>query len=771
VGNDVSFTRVIGRAPTGRAPARPRVANPKLIPPRIQPGMLRRGTLCRALDVEARLTVLSAPVGYGKTTLLRSWCIERREPVLWITLDPGDDDTVRLWGHIAAAAEAVDGAISAAALDRLGARSRNVSSAVDELMNGLLAHEAPVTIVLDDLHAIHSRASLLSLEHAIGRLPGNVRLLASSRSDPGIGVARLRARGELTELRAAELAFSIDEAEQLMRVHEIELSPEGLELLVERTEGWPAGLYLAALWLGRLDDPEAGVKSFAGSSRHVADYLVDEVLSSLDPDTRDFLLRTSVLDRFTPELCDAVLDRDDSSSRLAEVASSNLFVVPLDAREEWYRYHHLFRDVLQLELGREQAGELRRRAAGWCQSRGLAEDAIEYAVAAGDAAAVAELLVANDVALVRSGQLRNFLQWVKWLPEELLLEHPQLLAGCTVVAVLLGLPELDVQRLLAVAARVRREASERWTPYAEAIVQATRALLIEDGDVGAAVEHGRSAVAAARADGDAITPGALAALAIANFYAGDRDESRRAAEEALRYPPAGETYVHAQIGGLGVLALLAAEDGGGPSSPAWANEALELARSRFEIKLWPTSLAHCALALVHAGRGELDRAERHAMRAERLRRSPHPTVGHAHTLVVLARVRMQRSRIASARSDLARARQMIDGFADPGCLPELASAIEREMPAGRFTRRDRALEDPSPAELSVLRGLAEGLSRREIAERSFISLNTVKTHIRELYRKLGAGSRTEALVKARAFGLLAGEAPDHPGDRLASSNT
>ena len=381
--------------------------------PRVQAGTLRRARLLEMLDRDGgvALTMVDAAVGYGKTTLLRSWCAERPEAVIWMTLDAADDDPVRLWTHLATAVERLGEGLGDRALMCLGVRGAPVETAVDELMNGLVAYGQPITIVLDDLHAVGSERSLRSLAHAIERLPATARVLVSTRSDPAISLARLRARGALVEIRAPELAFTVDEARELILREGIELSEESVELLAERTEGWPAGLYLAALWLRDVEDPDQGVRSFAGSARHVADYVTDEVLTALSRHTRDFLLGTSVLGRFTPDLCDAVLERNDSAAVLAELARSNMFLVALDADGDWYRYHHLFGELLQLELGGEAAPVLRRRAAAWCRAHGLVEDAIEYAAAAGDAETVAELLC-RESPRVRLGGAGRAVSWL-----------------------------------------------------------------------------------------------------------------------------------------------------------------------------------------------------------------------------------------------------------------------------------------------------------------------------------------------------------------------
>ena len=738
------------------APAAP-VIESKLMLPRVHAGTLRRARLFELLDDGdgAALTVLDASVGYGKTTLLRSWCAERAEPVIWMTLDGSDDDPVRLWTHLATGVARLGDGLGHRALTRVGVRPAAVETGVDELMNGLVAYGRPATIVLDDLHTVRSETSLRSIEHAIERLPPTVRLVVATRSEPAISLAALRASRALIEIRARELAFTVDEARELIAREGITLSGKSLELLVERTEGWPAGLYLAALWLRDFAEPDDGVQAFAGSARHVADYLTAEVLTALDPQTRDFLVRTSVLDRFTPELCDAVVDREGSAAVVAQLARSNMFLVASDARGEWYRYHHLFGELLRLELGPEETHIVRRRAIAWCRAHGLIEDAIEYAAAGGDAELVAQLLVEHDRELVWGGRAGQFLRWVRWLPSELLIERPSLPAGGAVAASLLGAPEVEIQRLLTVAERARRERPELWSPYAEAITEVTRANGLSRGDVGAAVDHARRAIAAARQSGaDVLAVGALAALSQALYFAGDLDDARRLALEAAERPDAAgvpEGYV----GSLGLLALIDAERGRNESAHAWAHQAISFARQRFQADSWVASLPHLGLALAYVATGRLDEAERQALRGERLRRSPQPTVGHAHALLMLAQVRIARSRLARAAGDLGRAQRSIAEFRDPGRLPAIAARIERDLMAARADDNERQIvEQPSRAELAVLRGLTDGLSRREIGDQLYISLNTVKSHTRELYRKLAATSRNDAVARAEALGLL-----------------
>jgi LuxR family maltose regulon positive regulatory protein len=342
-----------------------------------------------------------------------------------------------------------------------------------------------------------------------------------------------------------------------------------------------------------------------------------------------------------------------------------------------------------------------------------------------------------------------------------LVEHPLLPAAGALSAMLLTRPETEINQLLALAERAHQNHPEQWSPYLEAATEVTRVGSIQSGDVGDAVERGRRAAAAARLGGDILTVGALGALAQALFFAGELEEARQIALEVVGRPDATDRPV-GYLASLGLLALVDGEQGRVESAEAWALQALSFANERFQAQSWVASLAHLGLALACAATGRLDEAEREAARGERLRRSPQPTVGHVHALLILAHVRIARSRLARAANDVARAQRAIAEFPDPGRLPAIAAGIERDLATARALAGNReVVEQPSPAELAVLRGLVAGLSRREIGNELFISLNTVKTHIRELYRKLGARSVAEAVSRAEALGLL--EADKSPG--------
>ena len=363
------------------------------------------------------MTLLSAPAGSGKTVVVASWLDHRPDrAVAWVTLEVGDNEPVRLWTAVSTAVDRLRPGIARPALSLLGAPRCDVEAVIDELLNGLAGYDGNVVIVLDDLHHVHAAGGLSMLEYAVERLPRTTRVLATTRSDPAIRLGRLRARGELGELRARDLAFTPEELRVFLTSQGVTpLEPADVELLIQRTEGWPAGIGLAGMWLAKTDAPQKNLREFSASNRHVTDYLTSEVLDTLDIETRSFLLETSVLERFTADLCDAVRDADGSAVRLDGLARSNLFLVALDGRGEWYRYHHLFRELLRAELATvdpEAEATLHRRAATWFLGHDLLDEALEHTAATGDGSALADLLLARHLDLIRGGMLDTFTGWL-----------------------------------------------------------------------------------------------------------------------------------------------------------------------------------------------------------------------------------------------------------------------------------------------------------------------------------------------------------------------
>jgi LuxR family transcriptional regulator, maltose regulon positive regulatory protein len=737
----------------------------KLTPPRPRRNVVSRPRLHKALDAlaSAELTLISAPAGGGKTVLLGSWCAEKPDvAVAWLSLEPADDDAVRLWTYVATAVDRIRPGLGRMALLRLRTPGVPLETSVDELLNGISAYGEPITVALDDVHVLQSAPCLESLEYAVEHLPSNARVIATTRADPPIALSRLRGHGQLGELRTRDLAFSIDEARTLLVEEEgLGLDDDDLELLVDRSEGWPAGLYLAALWLRLAADPKVGVRDFSGDHRQVADFLTSEVLASLDPETRDFLLKTSILGRFNASLCAAVLEADSAAGKLEELAHSNLFLISLEPRGDWYRYHHLFSDLLLMELRQSDPDverTLHARASAWCRSEGLVEEAIEHASAAGQHELVAEMLLEQHRPLLRNGHFATLLRRVANLPQELLLDHPELAAAAALASGLRSGPASERHWLLAIAEQSRVERPGAWSSYAEAGVSLARATWI-DGDVGASVEHGRRAAELEHGEGSQIAVAALAALAYALFLAGDDDGAGAAAREAVGRPEAHKRP-HGLLYALATLSMLETKKGRARAGETAARRALAIAREMGLSRSSTTGHAYVALAAALAAQGNLRQAEHEAERGEALRRGPEPSPVHVHALLVLAGIRAARGELSLAAEELARAREAIASFTDPGRLPELAAGVERSLKRAR-TGATLSVEEPTPAEFAVLRLLASDLTQREIGRALYLSLNTVKTHTRGLYRKLGANSRDEAIARASTLGLL--DSDESPG--------
>jgi ATP/maltotriose-dependent transcriptional regulator MalT len=736
------------------------LAEAKLTAPRQREETIKRPRILRALDAgeDAALTLVAAPAGYGKTTAVRAWCASRRTPFAWVTLDAGDNDPIRLWRYIATAVDRVRQGLGRGALQRLDVAGSPspIASPIDELMNGITAFREGVVIVLDDLHSISEKECLESVAYALDRLPAAARMILITRADPMLRLAHLRARGALAELRAGELAFTAAEAyELLVERAGLEIGIEEVEVLLERTEGWPAAILLAALWLRSVDDPRRAVREFGADHRFVADYLSSEVLGSLDDDVRSFLLRASVLGEFTAEFSNGVLGRTDSESMLAELERSNLFVFRLE-RGRWFRVHSLVAEFAELQLASLEpgaAGEIHRRAAGWLRARNLPIEATEHAAAAGDQELVAEILADCHLALIRNGDTRTLLRWVRTLPDEQLIDHPELAVAAATADTLIGQQAIEKHRFLQLASRAQAERPERFTPYVEAVAEMVRAASV-DGNVSRAVVDGRRSVEIARAGADDVLVAALASYAHALYFAGELDEAWGAALQAVAHPDA-ERRAPGHAFARSTLALVAVDRGRLAPARSHAEKARALVGRLGSSRSWLGANASAALGAVLAGEGSLADAERELAYAEHLFQDEVATVHHAWVLVFLARVRCRRGRLHEAEATLRSACGELGELTDSGRVALLAADAERELEQAR-TRADggEILDPPSEAELAVLRLLATDFSARQIGEGLFISPNTVRSHMRAIYRKLGVRSRADAVARAGLLGLL-----------------
>jgi len=373
----------------GSPPERDVLLATKLQVPRSRPGLVPRRRLADRLEegLNRWLVLVAAPAGYGKSVLLSEWVRGMPGPAAWLSLDGGDNDPVRFWRHVLAALDMVRPGIA----ERVGPLAGppappTYDALVSALINDVVAEpgQPDVLLVLDDYHLIGSDSVQASVRLLLDHRPPQLRVVLASRSDTSLGLARYRGRGELGEVRAADLRFNLDEAAALLRQALADLDLSVAAALAERTEGWAVGLQLAAL--STQPDVARFVAAFTGSHRYVLDYLTEEVLGRQRQDLRNFLLETSVLDRLSGSLCNAVTGRDDGQQLLEEVDRSGLFVVQLDDVRRWWRYHHLFADLLQtrLEQDLEHARRLHRNAAGWYERQGLPDEAIRHALAAGE---------------------------------------------------------------------------------------------------------------------------------------------------------------------------------------------------------------------------------------------------------------------------------------------------------------------------------------------------------------------------------------------------
>ncbi len=726
----------------------------KLHPPPARPGIVARTGLVERLLAADTVPVVGvvAPAGYGKTTLLAQWAQRTAHRVGWVSVDRRDNDPAVLLTYVAVALDRVE-PIDPRVVRGLAGPGASIVGAVDRLAAAMVAMTGPVALVLDHLELLENQECLDAVAELAARLPADAQLLVASRARPPLPVAVLRAQGRVVELGVEDLAMDHQEARALLEGAGVGLDDAEVEELVLRTEGWPVGLYLAALAHKAGGPPRHAWAGFTGDDRFMADYLWSELLGQLPPERVTFLTRTAVLERMGGPLCDAVLDTTGSSAVLAWLEGSNLLLVPLDRQRRWYRYHHLFHELLRTELGRrepELIPELHRRAASWCEANGLLESAIDHAQAAGDTDRVARLVWKLALPAYGAGRVDTTRRWFGWFEDQGLLGRYRSVAvlGAWLQA-LVGEPV----------------AAERWADAAEhgpaagtlpdgstgqSYLALLRALLCRDG-----VDRMRADTQAALAElepGSQWRPTAQLLEGIGSLLAGQADQ----ADVILAHAAEVATEAHALPAAAIALAersLVAMHQQDWMKAATLAEQASDVVRTGGLDGYVASALVHAATARVAVHQGEVRQAQGQLARATRLR----PLLTYAlpyfavQTLVELGRVCLALDDTAGARVVLRHAREVLRRRPNLGILPGQADELWSKLVISRGGTA--GVSSLTRAELRLLPLLSTHLNFAEIGERLYLSPHTIKTQAMSVYRKLGASSRSQAVQRAQQLGL------------------
>ncbi len=727
----------------------------KLLRPPVRAETVRRSPLIERLAGAGSRPIVSvvAPAGYGKTTLLSQWAERNGQAFAWVSVDENDNDPKVLLAYVAEALDVVE-PIGERVFEALSSPASSVpGSVVPRLGRAFAAMAAPVTLILDDVHLLHNSECRAALSVLADHVPDGSRLVLAGRAQPPLRVARLRAEGRVLEIGPADLSLTRAEAAALLRAAEVALGDEDVGELYRRTEGWPVGLYLAALYLREGGTLGGAALSFGGDDLFVSEYVESEFLERISRPQREFLTRTAVLERMSGPLCAAVLDQPGAAATLAALAQSNLLLVPLDRRGQWYRYHHLFRDMLLAELERTEPGlitVLRRRAADWCLHNGLAEEALEYFMAAADVGQVARLTEELSVQVYRQGRTATMERWYQWLDERGAIEGYPMVAVYAVI--------LAAQTGRAVEAERWADAVDRWqygntaradAPAAEAWAAVVRALLCRHG----AEQMRADADEAARRLKTAgiVAPAAQALQGLARVLCGDPEGADAFFEECSSIAEIGSVDTRTAL--LCERCLLAM------ARNQWAQAGTFAAEARAVLLRGGAEdpFVSAVAARVAVQRGEVPAARRELVTAQRLRHLL--TYATPHLAV---QARMELIRVHLALADLAGARTL---------MVEIDEVLRRRPGLGTLvgevkTLRGRLAAEHGPsipgasaltaAELRLLPLLATHLSVPEIAADLFLSPHTIKSQMKSIYRKLGSSSRTQTVSQARDLGLLEG---------------
>lgn len=750
--------QVTRKRPRARAaaPTAFEVTEAKLFRPPIRPGIVRRNVLVDRLRAStASLVSITAPAGYGKTTLLAEWAERDRRPFAWVSIDEADGDPVVFLGHVAVAldrVESIDPGVFEAIASPTGIGSRRVLS---RLGTALSTRTRPFVLVLDDVDRLSEPLVTDVVMTLASFVPAGSLLALSGRVVPNMGLARLRADGRLIEVGVDDLALGPPQAHRLLRGAGVKATKAEATELADATEGWPVGLYLAALSLQEQRRSTLPPIRFTGDDRFVVDYVRSQVLGRLSRERQRFLTRTSILDRLNGSVCDAVMERSGSARTLESIEKQNLLLVPLDRQREWYRYHNLFRDVLRAELARrepETIPELHRRAADRFEEAGLLEEAFIHAHASGNSERAAELLQRMGLAYYRNGRSASLRRWLDLLGEDVVSGNGGLALMAAWIAALSGDPV----------------AADRWASAADNVpltgpsflgsssLRSVAAMVHATMSRGGAVAMYQAAQLAVREEpgSSPFRASALAYLGLATLIRGDDETADALFAEA--------SEVGERMGGMNAASLAFAErsliatsrgDRDAADEYAWLARAVVHDAHLDELITTGPVFAASARAALRAGDQEQARVELSA--AQRLRPIltwGFPTIS-VQTRLELARVHVGLSDVPGARILVAEVDEILTHRPDLGTLTTQAIELREHVGSVR-SGRSAGPTTLTAAELRLLTFLPTHLSFREIGARLFVSPNTVKTQAISIYRKLGVSARSDAVQAARDLRLL-----------------
>jgi LuxR family maltose regulon positive regulatory protein len=695
---------------------------------------------------DASLLLISAPAGYGKTTLLAEWAGRDKRPFAWLSIVPAHEDPAFLLACIIEALDRLD-PVDPAVLESLAGPVPDIEGiALPRLRAALEADRRDFVLALDDVHLVTSDASFELLGALAEYLPSGSQLVLAARAEPHLPLGRLRAQRGLVELVQTDLAMTHMESRDLLAGVGLALSPSQLDSLVDRTEGWPAALYLAGLALGAQGGIDEAIASFTGDDRFVVDYLRDEFIAGTSVAELRFLTRTSILDRMSGSLCDAVLEQSNSGEELRALSRSNMLLTPLDHRDEWFRYHALLREMLASELQRtERSAEagLHLRASAWYAEREDFDHAIDHAIAAGDPGSAGELIWASFPHYAGRGRIATIDRWLERFDETTIASHPSLV----------------LTAIHAALTRADGEAANRWIAAAQGVIEAgpakpvptiaaglmlARAVIARDG----VKQMGKDAAAAYELSAEEDAWRAVCCLieGSALFLDDAAPTAGRRLEEAARR---GAAVPIIQALSNAQLALMTMD-----RDRHAANDLVAQARAqvdRYGLRDHATmSLVIAVVGLFHARSGQTKEAAEDISEALRLLDKVRDFTPwfEAETRIVLARALIRLDDIPRARQLLADASRRLQQTPDATLL---AAWIEETKASLAQASTESGL---TPAELRVLQFMPTHLSFREIAQHLYVSPNTVKTQAQAIYRKLGVSARAEAVDFARGAGLL-----------------